>query len=286
MTFLTINTLKRIATVGILSTSIGGCYSQSSEQNSESIAEIKDISPVEVENKISTATYEEWNRVVDNLFDKINAKKLNDKKNPAYIIDPGESDKNGIVSFFACFDKSPPNCNESASVERDSFRKIQFFSNPRLTFDQYEHRLHGEFGRSSVNGYISLRDCEKPKLIIVPIYRSENWIFMKKFSLMIDGKLAIEREFTSHEVDRENKRIKVEESAHFIADENNINELRKIDKAETVLIRLTGDKRYVGLDLKATKSFSTGITNLLKIYDHLEREITKLGPVKDSQCSA
>lgn len=230
------------------------------------------------------ATAEQWSRAVGQVFDKISAKKLHDKKNPVYVEDQGRTDENGVTEFFACFDKAPPRCTLRASGKRDSFRKVQFFKDPVMEVRDLTAKYARGVGKPSVRAYISLGDCDRPTIVLQPTFRAANWLFLEQFGLMLDGTLVIERKVDSAQVDRDNSHNDVSESVHLVLDKREIDALRSITEPKQVLIRLTGKKGYVGIDIDGTKDFVEGVARLLRIYDALGQAVERVGQVKDTAC--
>lgn len=233
-----------------------------------------------------TATAEQWQTAVKGVFDKVNLKKLRDKRTPEYILDDGKTDADGVAEFFGCFDKAPPKCDVIVSGRRDGFRKIQFLYDPLWKWDESGAQYFKGSGKSSVDGYISLIDCGQPKMLLQPTYRSGSWIFMERFSLMVDGTVVIDRKFDIGQVERNNSHNSVSETAHFILNENELKSLRKVDQSKQILIRLTGQKGYSSIDPDGSKAFAQGIPKLLRMYDDLDHATTRLGAVKDAACPA
>lgn len=223
------------------------------------------------------ATAEQWSKAVKQVFDKVDIKRLRDKKNPAYVEDDGTTDKNGVTKFIACFDKAPPKCELIASGTRDGFRRIQFFKSAFLEY------MAGH-GKASINAYVALKDCSSPTMFLQPTFRSSDWIFLEQFALMLDGTVVIERRFDHGDVDRNHTHNEVSETVHISLSEQEVNALRNISQAKEVLVRLTGQKGYVGVEKQGTSSFIIGIESLLRIHDALGLAVENLGQVKDTMC--
>ncbi len=229
----------------------------------------------------SNVTAVQWTNAVNQAFDKVNVKRLRDTGNPAYVTDDGKTDENGVTEFFVCFDKSPPKCELSASGKRDGFRKILFFTDPQMEFDEHHFVVNR---KPSVRAYISLRDCDRPAIVLESTFRSNSWLFLEKFGLMLDGSIVINRKFDFNQVNRENSHNEISESVHMILDQEEVNALRRVTQSKQVLIRLTGQKRYVGIDREGTENFVRGTAGLLRIHDALGEAIEKVGQVKDDAC--
>lgn len=221
---------------------------------------------------------------VAQVFDKVNDAKLSDKKNPEYVIDNGETDENGVNTFYACFESEPPRCNLIAAAKRDPFRKIQFFEDIQLQIANYIARIKNRVGTSSLNAYVSLRDCNYPSIILKPTFRGKNWIFLKQMAIMADGVVVIDRSFDHSDIDRGQTDRGIDESAQVVMSEQEVKSLRKVVEAKSVLIRLTGQKVYVGVEDEEKKEFIAGVKKLLRMHDALEQAVTKLGNVQDAAC--
>lgn len=231
------------------------------------------------------ATMKQWSKAVASTYDKVNVKKLRDK-GQLYVEDNGPTDENGINEFFACFDKSPPKCDVSASGRRDNFRKIQFFMDPALEWSAMRAKYDGPTGKPFVSAYISIRDCGEPKLILQPIFRASNWLFLDQLAIMADGAVVIDKKIGRDDAERENTHNSVSEVAHLPLSNEDVVALRKLNGAKQILIRLSGQKGYVGIDKKITNEFTLGVAKLLQIHDALMRSAKSVGVVSDSACLA
>jgi hypothetical protein len=276
--------LRPSTAVGILGLALSACSPNMSSDGQS--AKVQGIAITASAPTKAEATAAQWQSVVNGVFDKVNARKIHDKKKPEYVLDEGTIDENGVTEFFGCFDKSPPQCEVWASGKRDGFRKVHFFSDPLWDWDESGYKYAKGIGKPSVRGYISLSDCRRPKIVLEPKFRGSGWIFLEQFSLMLDGTIVLERKFDIGEVDRENDHNSVTESAHINLDEQEMQRIRNVNSSKQVLIRLTGKKAYVGLDSDATKTFVQGMSKLLRLYDALDLAIVKVGPVKDAACPA
>lgn len=234
-----------------------------------------------------SATAEQWKQAVGMVFDKIDVTRLRDKENPAYVEALGESDSAGNTQFFACFDKSPPMCDLSASGKRDDFRKIQFFSDPGIDWWGLTTKYAGgSTGRSFVGAYVSLPDCRRPTIFLHPTFRGDGWMFVENFGIMADGAMIIDRKFESSYVDRDNFDDGISESIHVALSDREVKALRKLVQAQNVIIRIAGKREYIGIGDDEAKTFVMGIGRLLRIYDSLGLAINRLGPTRDRDCPA
>jgi hypothetical protein len=198
--------------------------------------------------------------------------------------DDGKTDEQGVTEFFACFDKAPPKCELSASGKRDGFRKVQFFMDPVMEFGDLTAKYARGVGKPSIRAYVSLKDCRQPTILLQPTFRASNWIFLERFGLMLDGNLVIDRKLDPSQVNRDNSHNEVSESTHVVLNEEEVNALRKIADSKQVLVRLTGQKGYVGIDQEGTKNFVQGVARLLRIKDALEQAVENLGQMQDPVC--
>lgn len=233
-----------------------------------------------------SATADQWARAIAATFDKVNVKKLRDSKNPAYIEDNGLTDEDGVNAFFACFDKSPPKCDMPASGRRDNFRKVHFFRDPVLEWNVEGAKYAGQTGKPSVDAYVSIQDCGEPTLVLQPTYRSDSWLYLEQLGVMVDGVVIMDKKIEHNDIDHENTHKSVSESVHLPMNDRDVSELRKMSGARQVLIRMTGQKGYVGLDTKTTMEFVKGIDKSLRMYDALMQASKSIGSVSDPACPA
>lgn len=229
---------------------------------------------------------QQWNAALETVFAKVDSKALLDRKNPAFVKYDGKTDENGVTEFFACFGKSLPTCDLHATGRRDGFRKVQFFTDPGLTWDESGAEYEGPAGKPFLSAYVSLRDCRPPHLILKPVYRGVKWLFVEQISVMSNGTIILERALKAGDVNRETSQAGVIETAHLILDEREVEGLRKAIGGQQVLIRMTGQKGYVGIEKKATTQFAQGFLRTLKMHDAILGATSKLGPVSDPMCPA
>lgn len=230
------------------------------------------------------ATADQWAQAVEQVFDKVNVKRLRDKKNPAYVEDQGKPDQNGVIEYFACFDKAPPKCELPSSGRRDGFKKIQFFADPAMEFSDLAAKYTPATGKPSVRAYITLRDCHPPSIVLNPAFRAANWMFVEQFGVMVDDHIVIDRKFDSSQVERDNSPREISESMHVVLNAQEVDALREVVRGRQVVIRLTGKKGYVGVDQAGTREFVQGVARLLRIHDALGQAIKGLGSVIDVAC--
>lgn len=281
-------TIRYFAIASFVCIVVVGCKPSSREDNQPEIARGQGHPASSASaSSLSVQTYvtaEQWMNEVRKVFDKVSVKRLRDKKNPAYVEDDGKTDENGVTEFFACFDKAPPKCELPASGKRDGFRKVQFFMDPAMEWGDMGAKYARGVGKPSVRAYVSLKDCSTPTILLQPTFRAANWIFLEQFGLMLDGTLVLERKFGPAEVDRDNSHNEVSESAHIVLNEQEVNALRRIAQAKQVLVRLTGQKGYVGIDQEGTRNFVQGVARLVRMHDALGQAVENLGQVKDTAC--
>ncbi|UGQ45095.1 hypothetical protein [Massilia endophytica] len=267
--------MKSLAFVGLICVSLIGCGRSAQADSRPSASQVGERS----------ATAEQWSRAVNGTFDKISVKQLRDKKNPAYVLDSGITDENGVTDFFACFDKAPPKCDLSMVGRRDNFRKILFFRDPVLRWSTDGAKYSGPTGKASIDGYISLKDCSHPKILLEPTFRGGEWLFIERLGIMADDSLVIDRELDLGSIEKENSHNAVSESIHIMLTDPELGALRKIVTAQQVLIRITGKKGYIGIDQQGTKAFVQGMSKTLRLYDALGHAIAPLGDVKENACA-
>lgn len=238
----------------------------------------------------AAANAEQWNQAVSKNFDKVDTKKLFDKKSPQYVLTSGATDRDGITSFDACFeaDKDIAKCKILFSAKRDTFRKIQFFRSPIMEWIETTARYSSSSNRVAVKAYISLRDCQRPSVLLQPFFFANSWIFIEQIAIMVDGTLAIEQKIDQSQVDRETDNGEVQETAHILLTPDQLAGFRKVAaaKPEQVLIRITGKKGYTGLSKESTEKFVKGAGDVVRAYDSIDAAVRELGQVVDPLCPA
>jgi hypothetical protein len=185
----------------------------------------------------------------------------------AYTESNVKDNGDGTSDFTACFYKKDNKCQVFSFGKRDGFRKLRFF-----------HTIYSELHSiglvNYVKTYLSLTNGKKPFLIINPVYfDKKNWLFMENLSVMVESEVVLEKGFIKSIIDRNVERYGVEESYSFIAEEKEINALRKITQESNVIVRITGSKGYVNLEKSNVIQFKKDIITALYMYDKLNKTL-------------
>ncbi|NKI72358.1 hypothetical protein GN109_23305 [Collimonas pratensis] len=252
--------MKKILPVVMAFLALAGCSKTDAvvEEAKTTIAPTAPTAPI-----AQVATMEEWTIALKSSYKEGN------------VEDKGD----GITEFTAFF-QNPDNKEERAFTfgTRDGFRKLRFYKPgipmPILT---------------ALKTYVSVPDGKKPVLFLSPYFWSDNgWLFMNKVSIMVDGEIVLEHDLSNSDVQRDAGRGEVEEIAHFVADDNDILALRKINKNSKVLIRFSGTKGYKNLQRETKKggnavdTFKMDIVDALYAYDSLSKAVAGIVPIDNA----
>ena len=185
-------------------------------------------------------------------------------------------DKEGVVEFEACFQKTEDgkNCSEFAYGKYDAFRHLTSFTpvNSEIADAAIWKYLHS---------YVALIDCKRPRVLLSPHYfTKEGWLFMDKVSVLADGELLLEHKFTSTEVDRDNNTWGIDERAHWVASNNDLSALKRIASAKVIIVRLSGAKGYVTVAEKDISRIKEDFKSVLAIYGTLDAAAASKEPAE------
>lgn len=185
------------------------------------------------------------------------------------------SGDDGVTEYLACFDKErAPDCDLRLSARVDAFRRLHFFDAPLAAWNASDPE------KSGMRAYLSVPDCEVPKVFFAPVFRARNsWLFINRVSIMADGKIVLDRDFANNKVDREVVYQRLTETVQLLLDSNEINAIRGMPDAADVTIRLTGEKGYITLDKKVAKDFARDLKRLFVGLDTLSKVTEDLGPI-------
>ena len=191
-----------------------------------------------------------------------------------YVESSKKSEGDGVTTFMACFNdpSTPAKCMFG---KRDAFRKTTHFTPVGSTFQRYEFENH-------VFSYIALVECGMPIYFFVPRYSSEGgWLFIKKVAMLLDGDLALERDFSELRPDIKREILpsgRVEEEVHLVATEADQMGMHKAIEAKEISVRITGEKGYVNLKAKQISSLRDDATIMQFVYDKLGRALKEKTP--------
>lgn len=179
-----------------------------------------------------------------------------------YIEDEG----NGVIQSMAVFQKK-----RFTQATRDGFRQLRIFAIsdmlPRHTF-------------TSVKTFVSVPDGGLPVLFLVPCVWSRGPpLEIISVAIMINGAVVLSRDFRPGRVERQQSGAGIAEYYQFPPTKQEIEALRQIDSASTVLVRISGNRGHTGLkgkgkhDQDTTTNFKKSIQDALYIYDTINRAL-------------
>ena len=191
----------------------------------------------------------------------------------AYESSSKETDASGITKFMACFEKKDAGkCETVAFGREDAFNKLSRFT-PGYTQLNNVADIY-----TNVKLHVVALECQEPRVVIAPVYNSKNgWLFVKKFAVMADGELVLEKDFETGDVKRDNGYGWVNEVATSIATSGDVDALRKISKSGALIVRISGDKGYVTLDKARAKEFGKDAADSLIYMDKISSALLSGG---------
>ncbi|MBJ9962900.1 hypothetical protein [Burkholderia seminalis] len=199
------------------------------------------------------ATPEEWRSALQSAYTTNNSATTNE---------------DGVTSFGARFSAGKEGAKDAYVLlgSYDAMRKrtffYSFFASPTLDIG------------NSIKPYISLADNSTPILIIAPYYFSKNgWLFMNRVTIMADGKIVLDRDFSQEEVARDVESYGVQERYDFHASPEEIAALRTITKTSKLTMRLTGKQGFVTIPKKEAESIRTAFIDVIRGYDEIGQRL-------------
>ncbi len=145
-------------------------------------------------------------------------------------------------------------------VTRDEFKKVRFYH----TYLGYSNIISRG---ASLNMYISLRDGYKPRVVLSPIFKGSEWLFMNKLQIMADGNLIVDREIPYDDVERRQVDSGVKEEAHVFLTGPEVSSLRQATISKNISVRLSGREGYLNMKKRDIEFLSSGVRDTLIGYD-------------------
>ena len=159
-----------------------------------------------------------------------------------------KSGDDGITTYTACFEKGEGDqCHLLVKGQHDGFRKLDHLTPPGTGWRQSLGDRSGPY----VGAYIAVPECGTPSVVLTPVVTGTSWLFMNKVAFMADDEVILERSF--HEVERDHNAQRTFEHASFIANNLEIDALKKFASAKTAIIRISGQKGYVMGDAQSLR---------------------------------
>lgn len=243
--------MKSLLLTAMMAVGLAGCG-----KNGAAVAHETAAAPsVELKKPEHIASNEEWDEALK----------------AAYFEADNKDEGDGIQSFTAWFGGKPKHGGVPMMSKRDAFRHLRFFT---PIYSDIASRIN----RNTVRLYISLPDYEKPLIFIAPFYHGDSWLFMNKIAVMADGNIALEKDLSNYKPNHDVENGSVSERIDFIANQNEIDELRKISNAKSIMVRLSGEKGYLTIRKEEVKWFLNDIKDLLTSYDLLNKNLTDHTP--------
>lgn len=184
----------------------------------------------------------------------------------AYTETSTKDEGDGVVTFMATI----PSVNAPERVaffaKRDGFRKLTFFTSVDSTFARYSAPV--------VYAYLSVPDCKAPVFFVSPRTfrsRSSSWLFLNRVAVLADGELLLDQSLADFKPHREIFPGGLEETVDFPLEARQISDLRRLEHAKQVSVRITGDKGYVTLDAKAIEHWRKDVAATIKAHDVVAR---------------
>jgi len=103
------------------------------------------------------------------------------------------------------------------------------------------------------------------------MYHGSRWIFYDHIKIMADDQIVYQRTYRRSEIKRDNEARSVWEVADYVAQPDDLASLQAISAAKSVTVRFAGRDRIY--DHKMTTAEKSGLTSVLKAYDHLHTRL-------------
>lgn len=185
-------------------------------------------------------------------------------------IETSTKDKgDGIIEFLSLFQNSASKKPDISFGSRDNFKKITYFTSADSTLSKYEPE--------ALTMYLAIPDCKLPIFFISARAFRNSWIFINRVSILSDGVPALDMSITLN--DKPNRKIypngSAEETVDLALTEKQIIDLRKVENAKRVNVRITGSDGYITFSNKEAVAFQNDLAGSLRVYDALARMVTE-----------
>lgn len=216
---------------------LSGCGKSAAETDTQTNKNI----PAPARQKIATPA--EWNSALDSSY------------RTSSLQDHGD----GTTEYLAVFKRGTGSVD--AFVKHDSFQKVWIFT-PGI-------RSGIKLG-NYMETHIYAKEGKSPTLFFTPYYFDKrSQLLMNHISIMVNGKIVVDRDLTNPGVKRSRNSWGNEESAILVPTPEDLSELRQISKNSKVLIRLSGANGYVMVNPKDVQDIKDDIPDGIAVYDQL-----------------
>lgn len=194
----------------------------------------------------------------------------------------------GLEEFYACFGiydpVAKPRCTSGGTFagERDAFKRVYRFRPALGRFAE----MSAEYSlkpAAYVGFSMAMRECDRsPTVLALVRFSGDNWLFVESFAVLADGNLVLEKKFPYESVERDTIGRGVTERGATVLEPAEIAALKTIQSAQSVQVRVTGQKGYVPMKDKQTKDLMKEIEQLMPALATVEK---KLGTLNGQMCS-
>ena len=170
----------------------------------------------------------------------------------------------GITTFYACFHTNAlKQCDAGAFGKKDAFKNMVGYTT-----------VNSELAKLTRPIYLGLAvvvsPCDEPSLVLnAQFWGRDGWLFLNRASVLADGKLVIDREFSTGTVSRNPDAAGVIERGYWAASAADVTGIKSIATASSLSIRLTGDRGYVTVTKKHLAEVKEDAAAALVVYDKL-----------------
>jgi len=154
---------------------------------------------------------------------------------------------------------------------KDGFRKL-------LHFGTVEAKFNTMSDGGTISCYVALKENSKPTFFLVNSYTGDNWLFMNKVAMMVDGQVVIDQNLQLSPEDRTAESGGVTERYDLpILSNDELLPLRKVATSKQAVARLTGTAGYESVSKKQFAKTQDDLRLCLSVYDKLDAALFDIG---------
>ena len=169
---------------------------------------------------------------------------------------------NANYKFDACF-LQDDDCVAHSSAYRDVFRGVTYYYAPSRQ----------SIAKNNVLFYLSLKDGQRPQIVMRVIYFGEDWLYLKHISLLADGKVVYQQDISPDQSQRQ--AVTGSQLYEFgdILMIDNRDVIEQIANAGAVALKMSGKGGEAYLDERMLVNMQLQAGEILLMYDLLENAI-------------
>lgn len=193
----------------------------------------------------------------------------------AFELSNRKTDEDGISKYHACFDRQGEKCPVFFSGVRDGFRKVDHLTPLETSLIEFDVKYGlNNRGPAFVDMRVVAPTCKEAWVVLNPTLYAKEWLFMNTIALMADGDVVYEFEAPDvNSIKRDVDGNRIVENWTFLLKANEYDRLRKFSRAESKIIRITGQKGYMTLPKETVDVFAKDIVSVINAADTINEKL-------------